>query len=121
MISLLAVGIGGFFGAVSRYLISGFFVGYSFPLGTLLVNLIGSFLMGTLFALSRKVDIDEPLRLALTTGFLGALTTFSTFSLETLNLLQRGEITLGITSILLNVFGTIFAVFLGVTLTSKLL
>ncbi len=93
--NLLAVGIGGFFGAVSRFLMAGYaarLFGAGFPYGTLVVNVLGSFLLGFLskFFLDKMV-VNELLRVGLTIGFLGAFTTFSTFSNETVLLLQSGE------------------------------
>lgn len=96
MRELVLVGIGGFFGAITRYLIglwaAGRF-GVLFPYGTLIINVSGSFLLG--FAVSVLVSrfgLSTPLRLMLATGYLGAYTTFSTFTLETLALLEAGQV-----------------------------
>ena len=81
----LAIAAGGAVGAISRYWMTGSvgqMLGYSFPFGTLSVNVLGSFLMG-LFAilLTEKIPLDDSVRLGLITGMLGAFTTFSTFSM----------------------------------------
>ena len=94
-IRVLAVGSGGFVGAVARYLIS---LGLqratesaSFPFGTLVVNVSGCLVIGLLAGLlTTRLVLSPELRLLIITGFLGALTTFSTFSLETVNLWRNG-------------------------------
>jgi fluoride exporter len=81
MMSLIYIGMGGFFGAMARYLItlwSKRTFRSKFPIGTLGINLLGSFLLGVL------ASAKGPLALLLGTGFMGAFTTFSTFKLETL-------------------------------------
>ena len=91
----LWIGIGGFFGAVARYGINTWLTtrwGAAFPYGTLFVNVSGSFVLCLLLAmLSRGFDMVPTLRLALTVGFLGSYTTFSTFSADTLLLLEHGH------------------------------
>ncbi|MEM9558114.1 MAG: fluoride efflux transporter CrcB [Acidobacteriota bacterium] len=93
MIEVFLVGLGGFFGAVARYLLGGWvqrhadLVSPGFPLGTFAVNVAGSFALGVLLAASARLP-DEA-RLLLGVGVLGAFTTFSTFSAETLDLLRR--------------------------------
>jgi CrcB protein len=91
--TLIAVAAGGATGSVLRYAVSLWMLraGNGFPLGTLAVNVIGSFLIGVLARVFLSVDQDYVLRLALTTGFCGGFTTFSTFSAETLTLLQEGR------------------------------
>jgi len=92
---LLYIGAGGFFGAISRFLIATNvqkLYGGFFPLGTLSVNVLGSFIIG--FAAMFFAQIVAPeYKAFVITGFLGALTTFSTFSLENVNLLEDGEFT----------------------------
>lgn len=94
MIGYLVVTVGGGIGAAARYLLSAWVhaaFGQAFPWGTLLVNVVGSFIIGLVMVLSLERGIVSPeVRLLLTTGFCGGLTTFSTFSYETLALL-RGE------------------------------
>lgn len=93
--SILAVGIGGFFGSILRYLISHYInisAHSSFPFGTLTVNLVGSFLIGIIIAAALDGDLTKSMRLLLATGFCGGFTTFSTFSYEFFSLLQHEEI-----------------------------
>jgi CrcB protein len=94
--SLLLVGLGGFIGSAARYLVAVVLSGYvssSFPLATFIVNISGCFLIGVLFALSERGDVLTPeWRIFLTTGFCGGFTTFSTFSYESLRLMQEGEL-----------------------------
>ena len=94
--NIILVGVGGFLGSVFRYLVTILVARQfttSFPLGTLTVNIVGCFLIGILFALSEKGNLLTPeWRIFLTTGFCGGFTTFSTFSYESIRLLQDGEI-----------------------------
>ena len=119
---LLAVGTGGFVGAILRFLISGWVQKLSptlFPVGTLSVNVIGSFLIGFLALYFESVVAPQQKALVIT-GMLGALTTFSTFSLETVTMLQGGlwsRVTMNIT---LNVFLCVVATLLGMMLFRRL-
>jgi CrcB protein len=94
----LAVGLGAGLGGICRYAIGTLFVarfGPGFPFGTLFINISGSFLIGVIIELSqtRDLGIDPLLRVALTAGFLGGYTTFSSFSFETLTLSgERGSL-----------------------------
>ena len=105
----LLVAAGGLVGCVLRYWLSGVVqrVGDgSFPTGTLAVNVLGSFLIGAVMALSlERGAIDDELRILLTTGFCGGFTTMSTFSYETLTLLRDGEMAIALG----NVGGTLVA------------
>ncbi|WP_313799298.1 fluoride efflux transporter CrcB [Cytobacillus sp.] len=106
------VGIGGFFGAISRYVVTSYFqrkLQGKIPLGTLSVNLIGSFLLGYLLG---KTESNE-LILFLGTGFMGAYTTFSTFNLEAVKLLASKEKTAGLIYIAATYAGGITLAFLG--------
>jgi len=109
--SILIIGSGGFIGAVLRVYINGLIshkVPHLLPFGTLGVNLIGSFIMGCLFAYFMYTTIfSVHMKSFLTTGLLGALTTYSTFAMETFWLLEGGSIVLALTNMVLNVFGTI--------------
>lgn len=89
-------GLGGFLGTVARYLLSQFIQKYFntiFPLGTLIINIIGCFIIGFLFGMFERGNLISPdLRLFLTVGFCGGFTTFSTFSNDSVNLINDGEI-----------------------------
>ncbi len=92
---ILFVAIGGAVGSVLRFLISKIVqekAGIEFPIGTFVVNVVGAFLIGIFFAyLVEKMSVPASARAMLITGFLGGFTTFSTFSYESVNLLQEGE------------------------------
>ena len=108
---VLAIGIGGFIGAIARaYAVhyTNRYFSIEFPLGILFVNLIGSFLAGILFAYFSSYPLSVNLKAFLTTGFLGALTTYSTFAIESY-LLFGTSIYIAITNIVLNLVGTIVA------------
>ena len=91
----LIIGVGGFIGAIARYAVAiwiGQRWGRNFPLGTFVINVTGSFLIGLLMTLMAERIIENPQwRLLLVVGFLGAYTTFSTFEYETGALLRDGE------------------------------
>lgn len=109
--TVLAIGTGGFLGAVARAYIVYFsnkHFSYEFPLGILLVNLLGSFLIGVLFAIFANYTVDDSLKSFLTTGFLGALTTYSTFAIESFFLLET-SLFLGLSNMALNLFGTVLS------------
>lgn len=92
---ILAVAIGGALGAVLRYSVIQHLVmrlhPQPFPLGTLLVNVLGAFLIGALMAKYAAGDVSDNTRLLLATGLLGGFTTFSAFSWDALELFQRGQ------------------------------
>lgn len=94
MYRALLVGFGGLFGSIARYWIAGVVQrldGSVFPVGTLSVNVLGSFILGLLMALSLDRGLINPdARLLLATGFCGGFTTMSTFSYETVALLRDG-------------------------------
>lgn len=93
-IILGSVALGGAVGAATRYLASEWIharTGLAFPWGTLVVNLVGCFLLGLAYGAMESTEVPEAFRPALTVGFLGAFTTFSTFSWEGLSLLQKGQ------------------------------
>lgn len=108
MLKLLYVGIGGFIGASLRYGLSegsAKIFGSNFPYGTLLVNVIGGFLIGLIMEFSTTTKMISPeLKLLLTTGVLGGLTTFSTFSHETMSLFNNGKYGIAALNICLNLF-----------------
>lgn len=116
----LLVMLGGSLGAASRYgvgLLTARLWGTSFPWGTLVVNMTGCFLIGVLFALADRFRLLTPdIRLLLITGYLGALTTFSSFTLETVNAGRAGLVMQSLTNILINNLGGLFLTFLGLRL-----
>jgi CrcB protein len=109
-------------GGVSRYLIQKLFIdmGYiNFPAGTFIVNILGCFLIGLFNALAEKYNVINPeWRLALTTGFCGGFTTFSTFANENMSLLRNGDYLYFSLYILLSVAIGIGAVVLGTNILS---
>ena len=118
---LLLIGIGSGAGGIFRYLLSSGvhrLFGRAFPYGTLTVNALGSFLIGFLFILllDRFSDFAEQFRSLLIIGFLGGLTTFSSFSLETLNLIEGGEILRAFLNIILSVTVCLCLAWLGIIL-----
>ena len=113
---LLAVGIGGFIGAILRFTISGFIQNSTnilFPFGTLFVNILGSFLIGFMFLYFQEINLSAHQKALVITGLLGALTTFSTFSLETLLMIQENLWAKALSSIGLNVILCLIATYLG--------
>jgi CrcB protein len=118
--SLLYVMLGGAFGSGARYLtgratLSLF--GPDFPYGTLAVNLIGGLLMGALVGvLARASNGGETWRLLLGVGALGGFTTFSSFSLDAVTMIERGQIGIALGYVLISVLGSIAALFAGLTL-----
>ena len=113
---LLSVGIGGFIGAILRFSIStwvGKATTSSFPWGTLSVNVLGSFLIGFLFLYFQQLNFSVYQKSLLITGLLGALTTFSTFSLDTVLLLQEEDYLKAFSNVLLNVVLSIGATVFG--------
>lgn len=120
---LLAVGCGGFIGAISRYTITLALAqvsGDRFPWGTLVVNLLGCALIGALMQLAlMREDFSPTLKLFLITGILGSLTTFSTFSYEAIGLFERGDIKQALVYLGMNLFLGFTAVFMGRNLLIK--
>jgi CrcB protein len=91
---LLSVALGGAFGAVSRFVIAhalGQRLAMGIPWGTLVANVVGCFLLGALYEAGRWAPLNPNVRGLLSVGFVGALTTFSTFTLETINLMRGGK------------------------------
>jgi len=111
---LLVIALGGGAGALSRYGLSKIInqaANTIFPAGTLFVNLAGSFLIGFCFHLFDVTIIPSDIRSFITIGFLGAFTTFSTYSLETMNLIRDGEIKMGLLNVVMNnIFGFILVI-----------
>jgi CrcB protein len=120
----LVVGLGGFLGANARYLVAewiGGRYGTSFPYGTLVINVSGSFVIGLfLVYITERLRVDSHWRLFFSVGFLGAYTTFSTFSFESLVLLQQGFWGLGLVNILGSVLLGLLATLAGMALARLL-
>ena len=119
---ILAVGAGGFLGAISRFVIATFvqkLTGPAFPYGTLAVNILGSFIIGYLFLFFEQT-VAPAQKAMLVTGFLGALTTFSTFSLETVIMMQSGFFVKAGMNILLNAALCVTATVAGMALFRKI-
>lgn len=118
MNQIIAIALGGSFGAVLRYLVSSGvyqWLGRGFPYGTLAVNVIGSFLLGLLTEalIIHRIPIAHDYRAAILIGFIGAFTTFSTFSLETFLLLEQGSHLKAFTNIVSSVAACLLAIWLG--------
>ncbi len=117
------IALGGAIGACSRYLISELCVvvlGRGFPYGTLTVNIVGSFIMGLLMAMFQKELLAvEPWRQVIGLGFLGALTTFSTFSMDNVILMQQGAFLKMGLNVMLNVVLSISAAWIGFQMLTK--
>lgn len=125
MSTYIAIAFGGAIGAVSRYWL------YSavqrlqdsgFPLGTFVVNVLGSFLIGVFFVLlAEKAQIAEQWRPIIVVGFLGGLTTFSTFSLDALLLFEQGHYNTALFYIISSIVLCLIAAFAGMQLTRVML
>lgn len=123
MSNLLAVAAGGATGAVMRYLVASAAAipGLAFPLGTLIVNVLGSFALGLLAGYWLVAGQPAPsVRLFFQTGMLGAFTTFSAFSLDTISLWQNGQVVSAVANALLNLLLCLLAVGAGLALGAAL-
>ena len=124
MMEVLLVALGGAIGSVLRYLVGVWSVrlaGAGFPWGTLTVNLVGSFIIGVVIEMIvRKFDGSPALRLLLMTGVLGGFTTFSSFALDTVMLMERGQLMTAIVYVLVSVIVSLCAVFAGLSLIRAL-
>lgn len=116
---VVAVGLAGALGALARYgisLASLRWLGPGFPFGTLIVNLVGCFLLGALAEWTLEDPTLSPqARTALSTGFLGAFTTFSTFGVETFRALEGGDWGVALANVLINVLGGLALVAVGIS------
>jgi fluoride exporter len=120
---ILLILIGGALGSLTRYGVSGLVhqkIQGVFPIGTLTVNLAGSFLIGLLWGIAEHSTLSPNARTFLFVGILGGFTTFSTYSLETLNLMRDGEFKIALVNLLLNnVLGIVLA-FAGLILAKNI-
>ena len=124
MTRTLSIAAGGACGALLRYWVSTgvhALLGRDFPYGTLVVNVLGSALMGAGYVLLfERLAVTEALRAALLIGLLGAFTTFSTFSIETLTLVEEGERWKAVVNAVLSVVCCLFACWIGLGLARQL-
>lgn len=118
-LNTMLVIIGGGLGSACRYffsLLAAKWFGNNFSIGTLGVNIFGCFLIGLCFSLAGRNIISPTIRLLFMTGFLGGLTTFSTYALESSYFIGNGEILTALTNIAVNNLGGLAFVFLGLWL-----
>ncbi|MFI3184654.1 MAG: fluoride efflux transporter CrcB, partial [Methylococcaceae bacterium] len=118
MNQIIAIALGGSFGAVLRFLVSsGIYqwLGRGFPYGTLVVNILGSFMLGLLTEslMQQRLTLTFEYRAAILVGFIGAFTTFSTFSLETFYLLEQGHLSKAALNIFTSVSACVLAIWIG--------
>jgi len=122
---IVSISLGAVIGALSRHYIMvslARLLGTNFPWGTLLINVLGSLLMGILIELlALKLSLSQELRALLTVGILGSFTTFSTFSMETALLIQRGDFTTAILYSLGSVVIGVGALFIGIYIVRVLI
>ena len=121
---MASVAIGGAIGSILRYLVqvqAAEWFASDFPYGTLIVNVLGSLLIGFLsFVLIGRFSVTEEVRVAILVGVLGGFTTFSTFSIETLALVEQGSFIPAMGNIILNIVLCLAACFLGMSLAKSL-
>jgi len=120
----ILIGFGGMLGALARYAVIRFVAersGTTFPIGTIFVNITGAFLLGMFIGfITHGSGLGKGLGLALTTGFLGAYTTFSTFSYETVQLIQDGEMPRAIGYVFSSIIFGLMAGWLGILVSGSL-
>jgi len=118
MQTVLLIAVFGGLGCLTRYYISGWvydLFGRNFPYGTFAVNILGAFIIGLIMEFGiRSTSLPVSLRTGLTIGFLGGLTTFSTFSYETFRLLEEGEFFVAMTNVLVSVTVCLTFTWLGI-------
>ncbi len=123
MYTLLLVGIGGFIGAILRYVLGGWIQNsfVNFPIGTLVINTTGSFFLGLIMYLSEyRGFFDDKTRIFLTIGILGAFTTLSTFGYESFRLLDDSKLFLMAINVVATVLFSMLAIYLGKILALSL-
>ena len=119
----IVIALGGAIGTLARYIVGGLdyrFSGGVFPISTLVVNVTGSLAIGFLWGIVDRFAVSPNVRLFIFIGILGGYTTFSTFSLETFNLMRDGEYKIAVMNVVLSAVLSIGAVFVGY-ITSKML
>lgn len=123
MYKILLLLAGGGLGTVARYLVSDYTHKYylgNFPLGTLMVNMLGSLVIGMMWGLFNPTNISHGLRAFLFIGILGGFTTFSSYALDSYNLLKEGEMKLALINIMANNILSIGMVLIGLMLMSNI-
>ena len=124
MDQLVYIALFGALGCLTRYLLSGWayqLLGRGFPYGTLVVNVAGAFLIGLVMEFSiRSALVPPALRVAFTIGFLGGLTTFSTFSFETFRLLEEGAFVIAFLNVMVSVITCLACTWLGIVVARAL-
>lgn len=125
MLIWLYVAVGSAFGGVSRYVVGAAIqqrFGFAFPMGTLVINIVGSFLIGFILRLALGgTQMSPETRIFLTTGFCGGFTTFSTFSYDTAALIEVGQYRRAATYVVLSVVVSVVATFAGFALAQSAL
>ena len=118
--NILLVGLGSSIGGMLRYVATLLIKQNSFPYATLTVNIIGSFCIGLIFAISLKnIETQEQIKLFFATGICGGFTTFSAFSLENMQLLKSSHYSIAFLYIALSILLSLAAVFLGYKLLTN--
>jgi CrcB protein len=119
----LAIGVAGFFGAIARFAVAQLFgrlFATGFPLGTLFINVSGSFFLGWfLTSIGDRYQVSDTIRLAVATGFVGAYTTFSTYMWESNALATKGAIYQSMTNVVFSVVLGLLAVRLGIAMAHR--
>ncbi len=116
MLKYLIIGVGGFVGAIARYMVGTYIgsrFGIRFPYGTFVINISGCFLVGFIVTLLARTTASQYWRYLIPIGFIGAYTTFSTFEYETLRAVQDGQITAGLLNVVFSVVVGFAAVWVG--------
>jgi len=117
LLKYVVVGVGGFLGAIARYALGAYIggrYGVRFPLGTFVINVSGSFLIGLILTLLARTTASAYWRYLIPIGFIGAYTTFSTFEYETLRAIQDGQLMTGLLNVVLSLVTGFVAVWAGV-------
>ena len=124
MKTILAIALGGALGAVARHGVNNGAValfGIKFPVGILTVNILGSFILGVLISCFALFwDVSQTMRAFMVVGFLGAFTTFSAFSLDSVNMFERGETLTGLLYVVASVVFSIAALYGGMFVTRSI-
>lgn len=123
MTSILLISTFGLLGILSRYGLDRIFerTSFNFPISTLVINFVGSFLAGVIFSLGDRQVMTHEIQVALLVGFCGGFTTFSAFSLQTFSMLDRGQYFLGVSYFVLSPVLGLLGASIGILLIRKLI